>query len=146
MHHRRSKLALTDDHQGEKVSVEEVEEEWLVPRFHANHRGDHINQRDGLKRHEKITFNWATVLLLILLYCWSSAPHHLADVVAPRQKQDARVVFLPVGQNEREEHHPQDVVEYGNADAAFPAPKYGVDGGHEEDAGPAVQAVVEELP
>lgn len=73
-------------------------------------------------------------------------PHHLADVVAPGQKQDARVVFLPVGQDEGEKHHPQDVVERDHAHAALPAPEYGVHGGHEEDARPAVQAVVEQLP
>lgn len=37
-------------------------------------------------------------------------PHHLADVVPPGQKQDASVIFLPVRQNEREQHHPQDVI------------------------------------
>lgn len=29
-------------------------------------------------------------------------PHHLADIVSPRQEQDAGVVLLPVGQDERE--------------------------------------------
>lgn len=73
-------------------------------------------------------------------------PHHLADIVSPRQEQDAGVVLLPVRQNEREEHHPQDVVERGHAHAAFPSTEYGVDGSHKKDAGPTVQAMVKELP
>lgn len=73
-------------------------------------------------------------------------PHHLADVVAPGQEQNARVIFLPVRQNEGEQHHPQDVVQRNHAHAALQAPKHGVDGRHEEDAGPAVQAVVKQLP
>lgn len=73
-------------------------------------------------------------------------PYHLADVVAPGQKQDASVVLLPVRQNEWEQHHPEDVVQRGNAYSARPASKYGVYSGNEEDAGPAVQTVVEQLP
>lgn len=73
-------------------------------------------------------------------------PHHLAHVVSPGQKQDARVVFLPVGQDEGEQHHPQDVVEHTYAHATFPTPKYGVHRGDKEDAGPAVEPMVEELP
>jgi len=73
-------------------------------------------------------------------------PHHLADVVAPGQEQDARVVFLPVREDEGEQHHPQDVVQRGHAHTTLPTPKYGVDGGHEVDAGPTVQAVVKQLP
>lgn len=42
--------------------------------------------------------------------CLCVRPHHLADVVPPGQKQDASVIFLPVRQNEREQHHPQDVI------------------------------------
>lgn len=40
---------LTDDHKGEKVSVEEVPQDWLVPRFHADHSGDQVNEGDGLE-------------------------------------------------------------------------------------------------
>lgn len=72
--------------------------------------------------------------------------YHLADVVSPGQKQDTSVVFLPVRQDEGEQHHPQDVIQRGHAHAALTSPKYGVHGGHEEDAGPAVQAVVKKLP
>lgn len=74
------------------------------------------------------------------------SPYHLAYVVSPRQKQDPSVVFLPMRQNEWEQHHPQDVIQCGNAYATFPTAKYGVDGGHEEDAGPTVEAVVKQLP
>lgn len=31
---------LTDDHKAEKVSVEEVPQDWLVPCFHADHGSD----------------------------------------------------------------------------------------------------------
>lgn len=40
---------LTDDHYGEKVSVEEVEEDWLVPSFYTDDSGDHVNEGDGLE-------------------------------------------------------------------------------------------------
>lgn len=73
-------------------------------------------------------------------------PHHLADIVSPGQKQDASVILLPVRQNEWEQHHPQDVVQCSDAYATFPTTKYGVDGGHKENAGPTVQAMVKQLP
>lgn len=40
---------LTDDHEGEKVSIEEVQQDWLVPRFHADHSSDQINEGNGLE-------------------------------------------------------------------------------------------------
>lgn len=43
---------LTDDHEGEKVSVEEVPDDWLVPCFHADHSGDQVNEGDGLEGDE----------------------------------------------------------------------------------------------
>lgn len=43
---------LTNDHEGEKVSVEEVPQDWLVPRFHTDHSGDQVNEGDGLKGDE----------------------------------------------------------------------------------------------
>lgn len=39
---------LTYDHKGEKVSIEEVEQDWLVPSFHTNHSSDQVNKGDGL--------------------------------------------------------------------------------------------------
>lgn len=45
---------LTDDHEGEKVSVEEVQQDWLVPRFHTDHSGDQVNKGDGLKGDETV--------------------------------------------------------------------------------------------
>lgn len=49
---------LTNDHKGEKVSVEEVPQDWLVPCFHADHSGDQVNKGDGLEgdtRHQCVT-------------------------------------------------------------------------------------------
>ncbi len=43
---------LTDDHKGEKVSIEEVPQDWLVPCFHADHSGDQVNEGDGLEGDE----------------------------------------------------------------------------------------------
>lgn len=40
---------LTDDHEGEKVSIEEVKEDRLVPRFHADNSGNQVNKRDSLE-------------------------------------------------------------------------------------------------
>ena len=72
--------------------------------------------------------------------------YHLADVVSPGQEQDASVVFLPVRQDEGEQHHPQDVIQRGHTHTALTTPKYGVNRGHKVDAGPAVQAVIKKLP
>lgn len=76
----------------------------------------------------------------------SSYPYHLTHVIPPGQKQDASVVFLPVRQDEGEQHHPQDVIQRDHAHSTLPTPKYGINRGHEEDAGPAVQAMVKEFP
>lgn len=43
---------LTDDHEGEKVSIEEVQQDWLVPCFHADHSSDQVNEGDGLEGDE----------------------------------------------------------------------------------------------
>lgn len=43
---------LTDDHKGEKVSIEEAPQDWLVPCFHADHRSDQVNKGDGLEGDE----------------------------------------------------------------------------------------------
>lgn len=40
---------LTNDHKGEKVSVQQVPQDWVVPRFHANYSCDQVNQGDGLQ-------------------------------------------------------------------------------------------------
>lgn len=47
------RVQLTDDHEGENVSVQQVPQDWLVPRFHTNHSSHHVNQGDGLEA-EKI--------------------------------------------------------------------------------------------
>lgn len=71
--------------------------------------------------------------------------YHLTDVVPPGEEQDASVVFLPVGEDKGEQHHPQDVVQRHHVHAALSAAKYGVHRGHEKDARPAVQTVVKEF-
>lgn len=43
------RVQLTDDHKGENVSVQQVPQDWLVPRFHANHSSHQVNQGDGLE-------------------------------------------------------------------------------------------------
>lgn len=40
---------LTYNHEGEKVSIEEVEQDWLVPGFHANHGSNQVNKGDSLE-------------------------------------------------------------------------------------------------
>lgn len=75
-----------------------------------------------------------------------SQPHHLTDVVAPRQEKHTCVVLFPMRQDEGEQHHPKDVVKRGHAHAAGATPKYRIDCGHEKDASPAVQPVVKQLP
>lgn len=57
---------LTDDHKGEKVSVQKVPQHRLVPRFHANYSGDQVNQGDGLRADQ--THNLSANLLQIYLY------------------------------------------------------------------------------
>ena len=44
---------LTYDHDGEHVPVVEVPQYWLVPRFHADHGGDDVDDGDGLARHRE---------------------------------------------------------------------------------------------
>lgn len=39
---------LTYNHKGEKISIEEVEQDWQVPRFHTNHSSDQVNKGDSL--------------------------------------------------------------------------------------------------
>lgn len=43
------RVQLTDDHKGENVSVQQVPQDRLVPRFHANHSSHQVNQGDGLE-------------------------------------------------------------------------------------------------
>ena len=40
---------LTNDHEGEKVSIEEVKQNRLVPRFHTDDGSDQVNEGDGLE-------------------------------------------------------------------------------------------------
>lgn len=52
---------LTNDHEGEKVSVQQVPQDWAVPRFHANYSRDQVDQGDGLQADK--THNQSPLLL-----------------------------------------------------------------------------------
>lgn len=56
------RVQLTDDHKGENVSVQQVPQDWLVPRFHANHSSHQVNQGDGLEA-EKTQQSSLTLLI-----------------------------------------------------------------------------------
>lgn len=140
-----TKHRLTHDHEGEQVSIKKVPNDWLVPGFYTHHSSDQVNQWDCLKGNIK-TLKPGWFRLQSNSTCVWGGVYHLADVVSPGQEQDAGVVFLPMRQDEGEQHHPQYVIEYDHTHATLPTPKYGVHGGHEKHARPTVQTMVKQLP
>lgn len=69
----------------------------------------------------------------------------LTDVVAPRQIENAGVVFLPVGTEEHEHDADQYVEDAFRPDAVLAATEHRVDADRHHQCRPTVETVVEEL-
>ena len=75
----------------------------------------------------------------------SETTHHHRIVVAPRQKQVARIVLLPVRQEKARKHIPQAEVHPPRGNAEVTPPEDGVKASRDENRRPRVQPVVEQL-
>lgn len=71
--------------------------------------------------------------------------HQLADVIAPRQEEDARVILLPMGDHKSEHDAQKDEKATLGWDAESTTAEDRVHAKRHEEGGPAVQAVVEEF-
>ena len=72
---------------------------------------------------------------------------HHGHVVSPGQVEDARVVLLPVRDEEADVDVPEEAEhpEHGEREPVLVPPEHGVDSARDEDGGPGVQPVVEQL-